>query len=150
MRGFGVFAIVCCVCASGGFASEAERPDAGEIKDENARWLASATREPSKKIEAAFRNSFNRPGVDPAQAVIRVYGADGKFTVRKVRFESDPRDFSLDLARREEEKKIARSVDGTPLPLPNTVPVFEVYGIDPLLYGPFLVPPDLATTSGCR
>ena len=148
MRRFTLLAAASCLCLSSAYASDQATDNVAEAaqgKPNPARRILALER---PGIDQAALRSFVKPrAIDPAEAVIRVYGADGTFEERKIRFGSLPREFVLDLRRRTEQASSA--ADAAREPLPESVR-FSTLEVDPWLYAPIEIVPTLRSTNPCR
>ncbi len=148
MRRFTLLAAASCLCLSSAYASDQATDNVAEAargKPNPARRILALER---PGIDQAALRSFVKPrAIDPAEAVIRVYGADGTFEERRIRFGSLPREFVLDLRRRTEQASSA--ADAAREPLPESVR-FSTLEVDPWLYAPIEIVPTLRSTNPCR
>ena len=148
MRRFTLLAAASCLCLSSAYASDQATDNVAEAAQgkPNPAGRILALERPG--IDQAALRSFVKPrAIDPAEAVIRVYGADGTFEERKIRFGSLPREFVLDLRRRTEQASSA--ADAAREPLPESVR-FSTLEVDPWLYAPIEIVPTLRSTNPCR
>ena len=150
MRRFTLLAAASCLCLSSAYASDQATDNVAEAAQgkPNPAGRILALERPG--IDQAALRSFVKPrAIDPAEAVIRVYGADGTFEERKIRFGSLPREFVLDLGRRTERVQASSAADAAREPLPESVR-FSTLEVDPLLYAPIEIVPTLSSTNSCR
>ena len=131
------------------------RTDAGtrfwaDTSDDSTGNRISVSLEQLREIESAFQSFLEPRAIDPSEVVIRVYDADGEqFEERKMRFGSLPRDFVLDMQRREEKAKTRAILDANPDPLAYTE-AFPRLEAHPFLYAPIEMAPQLRVSNPCR
>ena len=148
MRRFTLLAAASCLCLSSAYASDQATDNVAEAAQGKPNPAARILALERPGIDQAALRSFVKPrAIDPAEAVIRVYGADGTFEERKIRFGSLPREFVLDLRRRTEQASSA--ADAAREPLPESVR-FSTLEVDPWLYAPIEIVPTLRSTNPCR
>ncbi len=125
------------------------RTDAGtrfwaDTSDDSTGNQISVSLEQMREIEFAFQSFLKPEAIDPSEAVIRVYDADGEqFEERKIQFGSLPRDFVLDMRRRAEKAK-------TRSPTLRSTVTFPRLEAHPFFYAPIEMAPELRVSYPCR
>ena len=149
-KGFVCRDAIASSCPTVGSLSWIGRTDAGtrfwaDPTGDPGGILSAVSLEQLRGIEMDFQDFLKRETIDPAEAVIRVYGADGvRFEERKIRFRSLPRDFVLDV-----REPAARATTYTTTDQLATS-AERSSGPDPIAYAPIEVVPELRVSNPCR